>query len=296
MPYGYLFEPDNNNYEVIAMKFEGKTVLITGGGAGMGRDMAEQFAERGARLVVLEADAARVEDVRAALLRYGPGHLVLHTDVTCNVQLDQAFATIAQNCASLEVLVNNVGDSLQIFKPLEDYSDEDFERLYAINLRQVFQVTRRALPLLKRHSGEQGSVVNVASIEGFRGIPNLSVYAALKMALSGFTKSLALDLGQHRIRVNQIAPESTETPQVPINAYMKPEHRERVEHWIPLGRFGEVRDMSNAVLFLASDMAGWITGTTLHVDGGALAAGGWYRTPQGGWTLAPVIESSGFLF
>ncbi|MCY1545865.1 3-oxoacyl-[acyl-carrier-protein] reductase [compost metagenome] len=69
-----------------------------------------------------------------------------------------------------------------------------------------------------------------------------------------------------------------------------------MQDWIPLGRFGEVRDMCNAVLFLASDQASWITGTTLHVDGGALAAGGWYRTPQGGWTLAPVIETSGFAF
>lgn len=278
------------------MKFDGKNVLITGAGAGIGRDIAVQFAERGARLVVLEADAERLAQLQAALPEHHAGHLLLKVDVTSTEQLNQAFAQIADRLSALDVLVNNVGDSLGLFKPLEDCTDDEIDQLYAINLRHVLTVTRRALPLLKQHQGEQASIVHVSSIEGFRGIPNLSVYAAMKAALSGLTKSLAIELGAFGIRVNQIAPESTETPQVPISAFIKPQYRDRVADWIPLGRFGQVRDMSNAVLFLASDLAGWISGTTLHVDGGALAAGGWYRTPQGGWTLAPVIETSGFGF
>ncbi|TDF85936.1 SDR family NAD(P)-dependent oxidoreductase [Pseudomonas sp. H9] len=278
------------------MDFKGKTVLVTGGGAGIGQDLVMRFAELGARLVVLERDAERVEALGRALATTEARHLLLHTDVTSAEQLDQAFTSIGEQCASLDVLVNNVGDSLQIFKPLEDCSDDDFDRLYAVNLGQVLQVTRRAIPLLRRHGFEQASIVNIASIEGFRGIPYLSAYAAFKAALGGFTKSLALELAAARIRVNQIAPETTDTAQVPVSNFIHPEYRERVGDWIPLGRFGEVRDMSNAVLFLASDQASWITGTTLHVDGGALAAGGWYRTPQGGWTLAPVIERSGFIY
>lgn len=278
------------------MMFDGKTVLITGAGAGIGREIAEQFAERGARLVVLESDAQRLAQLQAAVVPHRDGHLLLNTDVTSVAQLDQAFSEITSSLSALDILVNNVGDSLGLFKPLEACTDDEIDRLYAINLRHVLTVTRRALPLLKKHSGEQASIVHVSSIEGFRGIPNLAVYAAMKAALSGLTKSLAIELGAFGIRVNQIAPESTETPQVPISAFIKPQYQDRVADWIPLGRFGTVRDMSNAVLFLASDQAGWITGTTLHVDGGALAAGGWYRTPQGGWTLAPVIETSGFGF
>ncbi|MNZ43446.1 4-formylbenzenesulfonate dehydrogenase TsaC1/TsaC2 [compost metagenome] len=195
----------------------------------------------------------------------------------------------------LDVLINNVGDSLMIAKPFDGYSDEDIDRLYAVNLQHIFRVTRAMLPLLRRQ-GAGGSIISLSSIEGFRGIPNCSVYAAFKAAIGGFTRSLALELGPVGIRVNQIAPESTETPQLPMSLMIAPEHREQLPNWIPLGRFGQPDDMAGAALFLASPLSGWVTGTTLHVDGGALAAAGWYRDPKGTWTNVPVITGNGFNF
>ena len=278
------------------ISFDNRTVLVTGGGSGIGRATVEKFATLKARVRVIESDAARATDVETWLNTQGDGHRVFHGDVTRGDDVNKVFAELAATHEALDVLVNNVGDSLQMAKPFEDYSDTDIDRLYSANLRHVFEVTRSALPLLKRHAGRTASIVNVSTIEAFRGIPNLAVYSAFKAALTGFTKSLAVETDRFGIRVNQVAPEATETAQLPLSLFIKPEYRERVADWVPLGRYGTAEDIADAVVFLSSDMAGWVSGTTLHVDGAAMAAGGWYRTPQGGWTIAPVIESNGFNF
>lgn len=275
--------------------FTGKTVLVTGGGAGIGRAMVEAFAQAGARLVVAEADRERAAQVRQWLAGQEREALVSETDVTDAAQVAALAEGIEGRFGGLDVLINNVGDSLMIAKPFDTYSDEDIERLYAVNLQHIFRVTRAVLPLLRRN-GAGGSIISVASIEGFRGIPNCSVYAAFKAAIGGFTKSLALELGPVGIRVNQIAPESTETPQLPLSGLIADEHRQHLPKWIPLGRFGQPQDMAGAALFLASPLSAWVTGTTLHVDGGALAAAGWYRDPKGTWTNVPVIAGNGFNF
>lgn len=278
------------------ISFERRKVLITGGGTGIGRATVEKFATLKAHVRVIESDATRAADVETWLAAHGDEHRVFRGDVTQARDVKDVFAQLAASDGALDVLVNNVGDSLQMAKPFEDYSDAEIDRLYGANLRHVFEVTRSALPLLKRHGGRTASIVSVSTIEAFRGIPNLAVYSAFKAALTGFTKSLAVELGHHGIRVNQVAPEATETTQLPLSQFIKPAYRERVADWIPLGRYGAADDVADAVIYLASDMASWVSGTTLHVDGGAMAAGGWYRTPQGGWTIAPVIETSGFNF
>ncbi|MCY1273969.1 4-formylbenzenesulfonate dehydrogenase TsaC1/TsaC2 [compost metagenome] len=275
--------------------FAGKTVLVTGGGVGIGRAMVEAFARAGARLAVAEADSERAATLCDWLASQGGEALVVQTDVTDGAQVASLAEQIEARFGGLDVLINNVGDSLMIAKPFDGYSDEDIDRLYAVNLQHIFRVTRAMLPLLRRQ-GAGGSIISVSSIEGFRGIPNCSVYAAFKAAITGFTKSLALELGPVGIRVNQIAPESTETPQLPMSLMIAPEHREQLPNWIPLGRFGQPDDMAGAALFLASPLSGWVTGTTLHVDGGALAAAGWYRDPKGTWTNVPVITGNGFNF
>lgn len=275
--------------------FSGKTVLVTGGGAGIGRATAEAFGRAGARLAVAEIDAARAAELRRALEAAGIEALVVQADVTQGEQVAALAEAIEARFGGLDVLVNNVGDFLRIAKPFEACSDEDIARLYAVNLQHVFLVTRAMLPLLRRR-GPGGSILSLSSIEGFRAIPNCSVYAAFKAALTGFTRSLALELGPAGLRVNLIAPETTETPQVPVSQAIAPEHQAHIPRWIPLGRFGQPEDMAGAALFLASPLAGWITGAALHVDGGALAAAGWYRDPNGFWTNVPVITGNGFNF
>lgn len=272
--------------------FRTKTVLITGGGDGIGRGIVEGFAAAGARIVVAEIDPVRADAVRDALDAAGAENLVVVADVRDRSEVDALFQAIEKRFGSLDVLVNNVGDFLGIAKPFEHYTDDDFDALYAINLRSLFLVSRAAIPILN----EGGSIISVSSIEAFRGIPMTSVYSAFKHAITGFTRSVALELAPRGIRVNAIAPETTETPQVPVSAMIAEEHRAHTERWIPLGRFGRPSDAAGAALFLASDLASWITGTSINLDGGALAAGGWYRDPNNLWTNLPVVTGNGFNF
>ncbi len=269
--------------------FTGKVVLVTGAGAGIGRGIAEAFAKSGARVVAAEIDRARADSLRGAL---GAAAFVSVTDVRDAVQVGTLLDDVRQRFGRLDVLVNNVGDFLGIVKPLEDYADGEFDALYAVNLRQIFVVTRAALPLMRK-TGPGGSIINISTIEAFRGIPLNIVYSAFKAGVSGFTRSLALNLGPAGIRVNEIAPETTESAQVKPSEWIPPKYHEHLRRWIPLGRFGQPADAAGCALFLASDLAGWVTGTTLHLDGGSLAAGGWYRTPDGRWTNTPVVIDSG---
>jgi 3-oxoacyl-[acyl-carrier protein] reductase len=277
------------------ISFANKVVLVTGGGAGIGRAIAEGFAAAGAKIVVAEIDQARADDVRRTLEAARVETLVSLTDVRNATEVAALLAEIDRRFGGLDVLVNNVGDYLGIVKPFEQNSDDEFERLYAINLKSIFLVTRAAIPLLRKRA-PGGSIISISSIEAFRGIPMTTVYSAFKHAITGFTRSLALELGPAGIRVNAIAPETTETPQVPVSAMIAPEYKEHIARWIPLGRFGRPSDAAGSALFLASDLAAWITGVTINLDGGALAAAGWYRDPKGMWTNIPVVTDNGFRF
>ena len=212
---------------------------------------ARKRSARPARVAVAEIDPARAHDVRQALEAAGVDALVGTVDVTRRDEVEAFARAVDARFGGLDVLVNNVGDFLQIAKPFDDCTDDDIARLFDVNLRRVFIVTRAMLPLLRKR-GAGSSIVGVSSIEGFRAIPNCTVYASFKAALTGFTKSLALELGPAGIRVNQVAPETTETPQVPVSAMVAAEHHGHVPRWIPLGRFGAAGDIAGAALFLAA--------------------------------------------
>ncbi|MCX7283400.1 MAG: SDR family NAD(P)-dependent oxidoreductase [Novosphingobium sp.] len=272
-----------------ALDFSGKTVLVTGGGVGIGRAIAEAFASAGAQVVIAEIDPARADQAEAAM----PGARVIRCDVRQRGVGAMLAERIAAETGKLDVLVNNVGHFVHA-RPFAMLEDEEADDILDTNLGQLLRMTRAMIPLLRK-AGPGANIINVTSIEAHRGIPYCSVYAAAKWAVTGFTKSLALELGPEGIRVNTIAPETTDTPQVALDFMIPRENRAHEERWIPLGRFGQPSDCAGAALYLASPLAAWVTGTALNVDGGALAAGGWYRTPQGEWTNVPLISGNGLV-
>jgi NAD(P)-dependent dehydrogenase (short-subunit alcohol dehydrogenase family) len=277
------------------INLKGKTALVTGGGAGMGRAIAEAFGMYGVRVVIAEIDAARAETVRHTLEGEGIEALVEVVDVREKKQVLTLAEKIDARYGGLDILVNNVGDFMGIVGPFATSTEEQWDTLYQVNLKQIFTVTHAMLPLMRK-SGHGGSIINVSSIEGFRGIPGGVIYGAFKAGITGFTQSLAVELGPEHIRVNTIAPETTDTEQVQVTKWTNPKYRSHTERWIPLGRFGVPQDAAGCAIFLASDLSAWVTGTTIHMDGGALAAAGWYRTPEGQWTNMPVIADKGLIF
>ena len=270
------------------IEFNDKVVLITGGGAGIGKATAEAFGKAGAHVTVVEKVEKLADAVGQSLSELGIEHRIVLADVTEDDVAADVAAQVRTDHGGLDVLVNNVGDFLRMNGPFELMSDDDIDRLYDVNLRHIFTMTRACIPLL-RERAPGSSIVSVSSIEGFRAMPFGAVYGTFKAAVTGFTQSLALELGHEGIRVNLVAPETTDSRQVPL-ARMIPEDRQSlVPYWIPQGRFGQPQDHAGAILYLASPLAGWVNGTALHVDGGAHAAGGWYRSPAGGFTNMPVM-------
>ena len=269
-----------------------KIALITGGASGIGRAIAEQFASQGARVVIADNNQAHIAEIERNFADRGLNLHAEYCDVTVSSEVQRLMKTIDDQFGKLDVLVNNVGDFLGKVKPLERMTDEDIDSLFSVNLRHVMICSRDAIPLLRK-AGPGSSVITISSIEGYRGMPNITPYGAYKLAIEGFTKSLALELASDGIRVNAIAPETTETSQVRPQDWIAPEDYNRPNHWVPLGRFGRPGDIAGCAFFLATELSAWVTGTVVHCDGGALAAAGWYRTPEGGWTNTPIVDRSG---
>ena len=191
----------------------------------------------------------------------------------------------------VDVLVNNVGHFMPGAGPFLSSSESDWEGLYEINFKHILRCTRAFAPAMVERGA--GSIISVSTVETLRGIPGNAVYSAFKTAITAFTRSFALEVAPAGVRVNAIAPETTDTSQVPVSRWIPEEHRARIPDMIPLGRFGRPDDHAGAALFLASDLSAWVTGITIPVDGGAIAAGGFYRTASGHWTNTPIVAAAG---
>ncbi len=175
-----------------------------------------------------------------------------------------------------------------------DQNERNWERIINLNLVSMLAATHAAVPVMIR-GGHGGAVLNVSSIEGGRAAPNYSVYGACKSGMNNFTRTMALELAEHRIRVNAIAPDHTVTPGIRGNATgpvdestwikMTPERQAAVNRGIPLDRTGVPEECGDAAVFLCSEMSAYVTGTVMPVDGGTWASSGWTRTAEGRWTL-----------
>lgn len=270
----------------------GKTTLVTGGAGGIGQAIAAAFVQCGARVAVIDKDPEGVAKFRSKFASQ-EDVLAVVGDVTNSANVRQFIDEVDAKFGRLDVVVNNVGSGLGWRKPFLDTEEVEWDALYHANLRHILLMCKAAVPLMRR-SGDSGSIINISTIEAFRAIPVMTVYSAFKTAISGFTRSFALELAPSGIRVNAIAPETTATATFDVAERLWPEHLGQVRNWIPLGRFGRPEDIAGCALFLASDLSSWITGTTINVDGGALAAAGWVRMPNGGWTHRPVVTGSGY--
>jgi len=266
----------------------GRTAIVTGAGAGIGRGIAIGLAAFGARVAVLELDATTARATGDAIEAAGGQALVLPTDVRDGEALERAVATTAERYGGVDVLVNNVGGTFRA--AFLETSEKGWDALVRANLKTVLHGTRAVAPGMVAR-GRGGSIVNIVSIEGERAAPFYAVYAACKAAVISFTRSMALELAPHGIRVNAIAPDICWTEGLARAIGEAEPERHRL--LVPLGRAGVPEDIAGAAVFLASDLAGYVTGVTLPVDGGTHAAAGWYRDPAGeGWVLGPSPRQS----
>ncbi|MDW5592807.1 SDR family oxidoreductase [Conexibacter stalactiti] len=260
----------------------GRSAVVTGGAAGIGGAIVAAFAAHGATVLAVDRDEAAL----AALMdRLGVEGAI--TPLVLDVTAADAPARIAAAAPAPDVLVNNVGHFLDPPTPFADSDEEGWAAIEAGNLTHVLRLTRALLPgMIAR--GRGGAIVNLTTVEAHRGIPGHAVYAACKAAVTQFGRSLAVEVGGHGIRVNAIAPDVVETPQLPYSDWVPPAERWRWATWAPLARPGSADDVAGAALFLASPLGAFVTGTTVHVDGGTAAAGGWYPRHAGGWTNRPL--------
>ena len=242
------------------MNLEGQTALITGAGRGIGKTIALKLAECGADIVLADMNP-QVSEVLLEVESLGRKCLTFETDVTDFDAIDAMVKKIIEELGSIHILVNNAGitqDNLFMrMKP------EQWSKVIDVNLNGVFNVTKAVIrPMVKQRMGK---IINISSVVGFTGNPGQVNYSSTKSALVGFTKSLAREVGARGVTVNAVAPGFIDTA---MTQALNESQQELILQQIPLGRMGGPADIANAVSFLVSEDASYITGTILHVNGG----------------------------
>ncbi len=243
------------------MRLQDKTAIVTGAGSGFGAGIARKFAAEGARVMVADIDANAADTVAREI--DGVAQVVDVSDAASVAAMAEAARAAF---GRVDILVNNAGIT-HLPKPMEEVSEKEFDRVFAVNAKSVYLTARALVPGMK--TAGTGVILNVASTAGLSPRPNLNWYNASKGWMITATKTMAVELAAFGVRVNAIAPVAGETPL--LQSFMgedTPEARARFLSSIPLGRFSTPEDMGNAAAFLCSDEAGMITGVALEVDGG----------------------------
>ena len=256
------------------MRLAGQVAIVTGGGSGIGRASAVRFAREGARVTVVDLDAAAAEAVAGEIAREGGAALGVVGDASREDDVATVVERTVQRYGSPTVLVNSAATSS--FGTLTESPVQELDRVMRVNVGSAWICARAVIPLMRAAGG--GAIVNLSSITGIVGAPGMAAYSTSKGAIITLTRTLALELAEEGIRVNCICPASIDTPmlQASFDRQADPQAaRARNVKRHPLGRLGTAEDVANLALFLASDEAAFITGGTYVVDGGALLARRW---------------------
>jgi NAD(P)-dependent dehydrogenase (short-subunit alcohol dehydrogenase family) len=253
-------------------RFEGKVVVITGAGGGIGRAAAVRFASEGARVVAVDVAADTLKDTIDAVERAGGEALAVEADVTRAADVDRYVAAARQRWGGIDCFFNNAG-ILGTVRPCVDYPEETFDRVLAVNVKGVWLGLKIVGAAIAARGG--GAIVNTASVAGLKGTPGIIAYTASKHAVVGMTRTASLELVRSGVRVNAVCPAPIETPMV----HQLEEGyggttggaRERLTARVPMQRFGDPSEVAALVAFLCSGDASYLNGGIYTVDGGMMA-------------------------
>ena len=259
-----MSEMEKNN----SMRFAGKVAIVTGAGNGIGLAIAHAFAAEGARIVVADINSASGERAVSEITAAGGQAIYVRVDVADETLVKQLIASVLEQCGRIDILVNNAG--VVAHKLLVDMDLEDWDRQLAVQLTGPFLMSKHvARHMIERGAG--GRIVNISSVSALMGRVKGGAHCSSKAGLTLLTKVLAMELGQHQITVNAVAPGLIEVPAQRDEQNLSSDYKNRYLEEVPLGRIGEPRDIAAQVLFLASSDASWISGQLHVVDGGLMA-------------------------
>lgn len=282
----------------------GKVAAVIGGGGGIGAGISLALARAGVDVAICDIDAAAMAETESAVRALGRQAVTLKVDATDETALDAFYDIVEQAFPRLDILVNVAGGTKR--QMLAETSRADIVRDIHRNYGYVVQSLQRAIPLIQR-TGEGGSIINFTSIEAHRGAASFAVYAGAKAATTNFSRSMAVELGKDRIRVNCIAPDTTPShgnvaampPSFAEGFAQLPSHVQGkgLDMYIPAREQPPVEALANAILFLGSDLSTFVSGMTLHVDGGTMAAAGFLDWPFGdGFVPTPLAGTLSRLY
>jgi NAD(P)-dependent dehydrogenase (short-subunit alcohol dehydrogenase family) len=258
--------------------FDGKSVIITGGALGIGRATAVEFAREGAHVAIADIDVAAGQAAAEEAERSGGRAIFVEADVSKADACREVIRRTVEAFGGVDVLFNNVGIQPQeSYCNVEQTTEEMWDRIMDVNLKSYFLMAKYAIPEIRRRGG--GAIVNTASVQGLQSMKGVPPYAASKGGVLSFTRQLAVEYAEENIRVLAVCPGTIDTEMVRASARKEPDGLEAALHRFgqshPLRRIGTGQDIANAVLFLASDKASFMTGEYVCVDGGYMALGAW---------------------
>ncbi len=248
------------------MEFKNKVVIITGAGSGIGAACAELFASKGATVVVSDINIENAKAVVDKCNAQGKVSMAIKTDVTNYAEVELLITETIAKYGKIDIMINNAGVMNKTRSKTADHSFDDWNNVIAINQTGVFHCLRASLKIMEKQG--YGNIVNIASLAGLKASGYNLAYSASKFAVVGMTKSAALEYGSKNIRINAVCPSYTQTPMLDAAVLTQPGIDQKLLKHVPMGRFGDVEEIAEAVIWLASEKTSFITGQTITLDGG----------------------------